>query len=30
MEAEPPHTSENKGKTTLAFTLVEVKSAAKR
>lgn len=30
MEAEPPHTSENRGKTTLAFTLVEVKSAAKK
>jgi oxalate decarboxylase/phosphoglucose isomerase-like protein (cupin superfamily) len=29
MEAEPPHSSENRGKTTLAFTLVEVKSAAK-
>lgn len=29
MESEAPHTSENVGKTTMAFILVEVKSAAK-
>ena len=29
MEAEGPHTSENVGKTTVGFILVEVKSAAK-
>jgi beta-alanine degradation protein BauB len=30
MEAEGPHTSENVGKTTMGFVLVEVKSAAKK
>jgi beta-alanine degradation protein BauB len=30
MEAEGPHTSENVGKTSMGFVLVEVKSAAKK
>lgn len=30
MEAEGPHTSENVGKTTMGFVVVEVKSAAKK
>ncbi len=30
MEAEGPHTSENVGKTTMGFVLVEVKSAEKK
>ena len=30
IDGDPPHTSENVGKTPLAYTLVEVKSAARK